>query len=265
MKTLVSLSGGIDSTYLLWKLLSTTQNEITALNVDISTSDPNYWMKYDIRGFSKKDGEESQLDKVNSIVAWLKANVRDFTLVREPLMAIYLSKDLHFPNNPQSYSIRYALPRINNGTMDKVCLSCEWENDGFSDGGTVGLNRSQGSWTALEIFKSGATRGSLEFTLLDMDYNQAYALSEMPKELIDLCRYPLKFTQWETAKVSWFKGQLNQGKTPAEAGAIAKAKCTLPDGKWFTMKAWVLGQEPNSSNTWNMPTWPSSYEVPSSG
>lgn len=264
MKTLVSLSGGLDSTYLLWKLLTTTQDEITALSVDIGNSDPRYWTKYDLRGFSREDGTDRQTEKLDKIVNWLKTNVRDFTLVREPLMAIYLARDINLPNNTQSYLVRYGISRINNGSFDRICSSSEWENDGFSNGGTVGLNRKVGGAIALDIFKAEATRGSLEFSLLDMDYNQAYALSEMPKELIDICRYPLKETQWETAKVSWYKGQLNQSKTPAEAGTIAKAKCTLPNGKWFTMKAWVVGQEPNDKNTWDMPTWPSSYTVPSS-
>lgn len=263
MKTLVTITGGMDSAYLLWKLLTQTSDEITAVNFDIGNSDQYLFQKYDLRGFTQEDANMAQSDKVIEVITWLKNNVRDFTFVREPLSAEYMTKSLQFPNNTQSYVTRYALNKINTGVLDKLCSSSEWENDGFSFGGSVGTSGQRpGCWTALDIFKESATRGTLEFTLLDMDYNQAYALAEMPKALIDIIRYPIRPTRFKAAKTSWFKKQLNDGKTPAEAGAIAKANCTLPDGRWFTMKAWVLGEQPNSTNTWNMPTWPSSYTVP---
>jgi hypothetical protein len=262
MKTLVTLTGGMDSTYLLWKLLSETSDEITAVNFDLANTDPYLLQKYNVRSFTREDFSLGQTDKVIQVSMWLKANVRNFTFVKEPLSLEFLAKDLALPNNTAGYFARYAIPKINNGDFDHMCLSHEWDNDGLSNGGTIGTSRRPGSWVARELFIANATRGSIEFTLLDMDYNQAYALSEMPKPLVDLVRYPKSLNQLKNDKTSWYKGQLNQGKTPKEAGDFAKSKCILPSGKWHSMRYWVAGQQPNELNTWDVPTWPSSYTVP---
>lgn len=262
MKTFVSFSGGMDSTYLLWKLLSETTDEIIALNLDVDNTDPYIVRKYGLRAFTHEGGSSAHADKIHNIAQYLKTNVRDFTLVKEPISVEFLSRDINSPNNPPGYLTRYAVQKINNGEIDRFCCSNEWENDGHAHGGTIGRNRRPGAWVAREIFEATATRGSIEFTLLDMDYNQSYALAEMPKELIDMIRYPKSKNEFKNTKVSWFKRQLNEGKTPAEIGAMAKAKCMLPNGKWHSMKSWINDEEPNDSNTWDVPTWPSSYTVP---
>jgi hypothetical protein len=262
MKTFVSLSGGMDSTYLLWRLLSETTDEITALHVDLSGLDVRTRIKYDIRSFAFEEDGEAARAKIDAITAWLKVNVRDFNLIVEPISTDYMVRGVGFPNNPPAYITRYAVQHINAETYDRLCLSNEWENDGFSNGGTV-THRRSGAWIAHEIFVSEAQRGRIDFTLLDMEYTQAYALAEMPRGLIDLV--------WDrrggskSMKRFYLEGLLLDGKTPAEASAIAKAKCMLPDNKWHSMRHWLGGQEPTEATTWDMPTWPSSYEVPSSG
>ena len=263
MKTFVSLSGGMDSTYLLWKLLSETTDEITAFYVDLSNLDLRTRIKYDIRSFTFDEGSEANREKIDAITAWLKANVRDFTLMIEPISAEYMVRGIGFPNSPPAYITRYAIQHINDGTYDRLCMSNEWENDGGANGGTV-TNRRNGAWVAHEIFTAQAQRGRIDFTLLDMDYNQAYALSEMPQELRDLV-WDSQDQSLKSMKRHYFANLLQEGKTPAEVGQIAKAKCILPDNKWHSMKFWVMGAEPTDATTWDMPTWPSSYEVPSSG
>jgi hypothetical protein len=263
MKTFVSLSGGMDSTYLLWKLLSETTDEITALHVDLANFTQRLIQKYDIRSFAFEEDAAANLTKINEIAAWLKTNVRDFNLIVEPISTDYMVRGIEFPNSPPAYITRYAVQHINDGIYDRLCLSNEWENDGTSNGGTI-MTRRSGAWAAHEIFVSEAQRGCIDFTLLDMDYNQAYALNEMPQALRDL----VWDSQDQTAKSMkrhYFANLLQEGKTPAEAGQIAKAKCMLPDNKWHSMKFWVMGREPTADTTWDMPTWPSSYEVPSSG
>jgi hypothetical protein len=263
MKTLVSLSGGMDSTYLLWKLLSETTDEITALHVDLTNLDIRTRIKYDIRSFSFEEDASVNLTKIEAISSWLKANVRDFNLVIEPISTDYMVRGVGSPNNPPAYTTRYAVQHINSGTYDRICLSHEWENDGFANGGTV-THRRTGAWVAHEIFVSQAQRGRIDFTLLDMDYNQAYALSEMPEGLRSIV-WPRPDITIKSKKRMYFRKLLLEGKTPQEIGAEAKAKCTLPNGKWHSMRHWLGGQEQTETTTWDMPTWPSSYEVPSSG
>jgi hypothetical protein len=263
MKTFVSLSGGMDSTYLLWKLLSETTDEITALHVDLGGLYVRTRIKYDIRSFAFDEDATDNLAKVEAIATWLKANVRDFNLVIEPISTDYMVRGVGSPNNPPAYITRYAVQHINDGTFDRICLSNEWENDGAANGGTV-TTRRNGAWVAHEIFVAEAQRGRIDFTLLDMDYNQAYALSEMPESLRSIV-WPRPDLSNNSKKRMYFRKMLLEGKTPQEIGAEAKAKCMLPNGKWHSMKFWVSGQEPNDFTTWDMPTWPSSYEVPSSG
>jgi hypothetical protein len=261
MKTILSLSGGLDSTYLLWKLLSETSDEITAVFIDVSNADHRIRQKYDIRGFTFEESGGEFGDKVQAIVDWLKTNVRDFTFIVEPVDVNYLTRGISSPNNPPAYLTRYAVPKINDGTYDRLCLSNEWGNDGFSNGGTTTVRRV-GAWVAHDIFAEQATRGRLDFTLLDMDYNQAYAISEMPPSLYDLFKPD---GGRKSTKREWFKSQLDSGMSPKEVGDFAKSKCMLPDGKWHSINFWVVGISAEQSQTWDMPTWPSSYEVPFSG
>lgn len=262
MKTFVPFSGGLDSTYLLWKLLSQTTDEITALYVDVKSTDPYILTKYDIRSFSLYEGSTERMNNVNNVVSWLKENVRNFNFVIEPMNTQFLVRDINNPNSTASYFTRWAAPKLNDGTLDRICLAHEWDNDGYGNGGTVGLNRRPGSWVAHDIFPAVATRGRLEFTLLDMDYNQAYALSEMPNDLVGLVRYPLSPDPAKNAKTSWYKRMLSDGKTPKDAGDIAKANCTLPNNRWISMRSWIVGEQPTSTNTWDMPTWPTSIDLP---
>lgn len=261
MKTFIPFSGGLDSTYLLWKILSETNEEVTALSIDMAATNPRVFLKYDARSFSMYDANSGAIDRVQKIKEWLSKNVRDFNLIIETIDTQYFVRDINTPNSTPSYFTRYAAPRLNDGTFDRICLSHEWDNDGFANGGSIGLKRRPGSWVAYDIFPQVATRGRLEFTLLDMEYNQAYALSELPKDLLNIVRDPNLSEDKKKLKQAWFEKQLSEGKTPKEAGEIAKAKCMLPDGKWHSMRYWVTGADPTPETVWNMPIWPTSITL----
>ena len=66
-KTCISITGGLDSTYLLYKTLSETQDEVTAFHVDFTELTPEV--------------NSANLEKMSAqnVVNWLKTNVRDFT------------------------------------------------------------------------------------------------------------------------------------------------------------------------------------------
>jgi hypothetical protein len=262
MKTILSISGGVDSTYLLWKILTETTDEVTAINVDVNSITKQMKLKYDIRGFSYEEDIQNA-NKIQLIVDWLKANVRDFTFISEPINEVYLSRDINYPNSPPAYVTRYALDKINTNIADRICISNEWENDGLANGGTVGTTRSTGSIIAKDIFVKQATCGSIEFSLLDMDYNQSYALSELPTDLYNIIVSNEVQSNPKFLKRQWFKDRLAEGKTPKEIGDIAKARCLLSNGKWHSMKFWVNGIEPSDNNTWDIPKWPTSFTVSS--
>jgi hypothetical protein len=257
MKTVLPFSGGVDSTYALWKLLSETQDEVTAVFVDISNISPADITRYDLRSFSGSDRTTSDI-----AAQWLQANVRSFTYIVQPFDAQYAPRGIENVNSPPTYVTRFAVPRINTGEFDRLVCTNEKENDGFANGGTIETRRP-GSIAAREIFVANATRGSIEFPLIDSNYTQANALAEMPSELLSIVDHcAVGDTSFKCQKKIWFQNLLNEGKTPAQAWGIYYATCTQVAGKWFSMKFWLGGAQPSTKNLWDMPQWPSSYTVP---
>jgi hypothetical protein len=267
MKSLIAFSGGMDSTYVLWKCLSQTTDDVTAVffyGGNLSSTDLT---KYNLRSFT----EILQLNSIDpasqAVVDWLKANVRDFTLIVEPLNTAYFSVDPNYPNNPQSYCIRRFVYDFNSGVYDQMLSSCERENDGWSNGGTTPQSRGVGSMIARELFVQMANRGRLDFSLIENQYNQAIALSELPQALlalVDTCA--IDDMGFLCQKRRFFKQLLAEGKTQQEIRNIVNQNSITPDNRWMSMKLWLNANPyPPLSQSWDMPTWPSSYEVPSSG
>lgn len=260
MKTIISFSGGLDSTYALWKLLSETTDEVTAMFIDTSNIDPSLVLRYDLRGWSPV----SELE-VQPIVDWLQQNARSFIFAPQPFTTDYVVRGFGSTNNLQAYAARYAFPRINSNQYDRLILPSEKENDGWSNGGTVEIRRP-GSIAAREIFIAGATRGSIEFPLIASNYTQANALSELPAGLLaltDVCA--VEDQGYKCQKRRWLQGQLDQGKTPAQVWNAYYANCTPVAGKWFSMKYWLVGVTQSESTLWDIPQWPDSYSVSVSG
>jgi len=258
MKTIIPLSGGLDSTYALWKLLSETSDEVTALFVNMDNFDTAWNLRYDLRGFS--GGDDPTL--AFTVFEWLKQNVRTFTLLNHSFDTNNLVRGFGKTNNPQVYATRYAIPKINEGEYDRISFAVEKENDGWSNGGTINFRRP-GSIAAREIFVATAQRGSIDFPLVTSNYTQANALFELPKPLLDIIiAYSENDTSFKYKKKQWLKSLLNEGKTTEEIYGIWYSKCTVYPDKWFSMKYWINDVEPTEQNTWSMPEWPTSYTVP---
>lgn len=256
MKIVMNFSGGLDSTYLAWKILSTTTDELTGFFIN-TTSMPGSWVtKFDMRAFSDNNPEYAM-----AAANWLQQNVRPFSFVNHDIEDSYLVRGFGNVNSPQVYLARYATPRINTSEYDKVVCTSEKENDGWSNGGTID-SRRPGAFAARDWFVANATRGSVEFPLIASDYTQAVALLEMPKglsSLVDVCS--VQDQSFKCKKRRWLQAQLDEGKTPQEIYALWYQKCTVYQGRWFSMKWWIDGALPTENNTWPMPAWPTSYSL----
>jgi 7-cyano-7-deazaguanine synthase in queuosine biosynthesis len=264
MKVIIPCSTGLDSVYVLWKILSTTQDDVTAIFLTEGELHSTNKIKYDLRAFDAFNRIGIH-DRVTSIMSWLKTNVRDFKYFETPMELDYLSKAWNEPNNAQTYMVRYATPKINTGEYDKLIICTERENDGFANGGTIQTRRT-GGMAALDLFKTIATRGEISFPLMETTYNQAHALVEMPQELIDLtfsCQSGLPDPCgqcFKCTKRKFFCDEIAAGKTLSEIDALVESKSVLPNGKWMSMKYWVASEE--NAPEWEMLEWPSSYAVP---
>jgi hypothetical protein len=258
MKTVVPISGGLDSAYVLWKLLSETSDEITAVCINTDNVTDSIANRYDLRAFLV-----SPPTLAIAAVDWLQSNVRPFTFVNHLFDEQYVVRGFGNCNNPQTYIVRYSVPLINASQFDRVVCSGEKENDGYANGGTIETRRP-GGMAARDVFVANATRGTIDFTLIADNYTQANALSEMPSDLLailDTCQPNNGL--FKCKKKAWFQNLLDQGKTTQEIYDLWYQSCTTPyQGKWFSMKNWLYGEQPTDQNTWAIPEWPTSYTVP---
>lgn len=268
MKTVVTISGGLDSTYVLWNLLKNSTDEITAYYVSTENVDPNRWQFYDFRSFLTPEKAILMKQVVVNIANWLQTNVRTFNLVIENMDTSLISMDHTIINHPARYVVDRFIPQINDGTFDNIVLTDEKENDGWANGGTIGLTRRPGSILATELFKNKATRGQLTFPLIDNPYNQSYALSSLPADLIALtrsCEFNLSSPSepncgicFKCKKLAYFKAELQSNKTPQQIDGDINLKSNVGNNQWLSMKYWINGE---TAPLWSTPQWGSSFKV----
>lgn len=268
MKTIIGNSGGLDSTYALWKLLTTTNDDVTVVLLNTDDLTGEVMRKFDVRSFNSAQSNSSRAARVRSIVNWLSTNVRPCTLSEVRLDATVLRRGVEYPNNPQTIIVDWAVQKINAGEADKVVVTTERENDGFSNGGTI-ASRAPGAIAAKDRFVADATRGELSFILLDMNYHQGVAIRELPAELYALtrsCDSPAPEpcgVCFKCSKRKFFAEAISQGKTDEEIRSYVALKSELPNNRWRSMKFWIAEDVPTCAyqsvdKTWDMLVWPQS-------
>lgn len=275
MKSVVLLSGGVDSTYTLWKELTTTTNDVTV--IFICSEEAEKSGPFPIKAFTAGKSNRASRIASQNIIDWLKSNTRDFTYIIHSLDKSYLLNDPNKSDNPLTYIIRYLAKDFNSGKYDQLIISYEKDNDGFCDGGTIGAKRQPAAIPAIEEFKELCTRGSIMFPLIDSDYSQAFSRSELPPDLFKLtlsCEFtvpenPYKIcgTCKRCVKRDFFKYQENLGKTPQEIHDFVKTQSILPNNQYWSFKNWCslyikADEFPVKHDIWEMPQWPTSYTIP---
>ena len=160
-KTLCSLSGGRDSSYLLWKVLTETKDKVTAVHFDFSPIDSVFAMR-----------EEAESVACAQIVAWLRARIRTFDYRIVPIERFtedgWHSLELVF----------YAAPLVNVGEFDRVMGGWTHQDSSPARGGV----RER---VMEKLFAKLATRGKFEWPLKKM--GKAHILQAMPTALEALC------------------------------------------------------------------------------
>ena len=268
MKTIIGNSGGLDSTYALWKLLTATTDDVTVVLLNTDDLTANVRQKFDVRSFNSAQSNASRMTRVQAIVQWLSTNVRPCTLIEVPLDASVLRRGVEYPNNPQTVIVDWAVKKINAGEADRVIVTTERENDGFSNGGTVS-SRAPGALAARDRFAVDATRGQLSFMLLDMNYHQGMAIREMPAALYALTRSCDSHEPepcgvcFKCSKRKFFAEAIAGGKTDEQIRQKIAEKSELANGRWRSMKHWIAEEVSTCAvapidKTWNMPVWPQS-------
>jgi 7-cyano-7-deazaguanine synthase in queuosine biosynthesis len=271
MKTILLISGGLDSSYLLWKTLSETDDDVTAVFLKYDSTRENC-LVYDLREFNSTGTNNICEAQVDQITDWLKANVRDFTYIKHDVdFTKFTPNQTEVPNGVNMYFLYMALEMINANLMDRVLFSYEKENDGFSHGGTVGgavKLRNPASVPVGQYFVAHATRGTIGFPLIDADYNQAVAFRAIPKNLSDMtrsCDVPVSEpcgVCFKCLKRAMFCEMVEAGQTVEQVQAYIDSKSITEGGKWISMKYWIDPNFQQPYPEWDARTYPSTYTVP---
>ncbi len=253
-------------------MISFAMSEVLAQEVEVGKQrerlTPEDYETNDIRLFAKGKSLASTLAKAQPIVDWFAANLRPIELVIVPVELPKLIPD--WPNTPETYFTNWAVEKVNLNELDRIIITHEKENDGNANRGPRG-KEGPGSWLAHDLFVANATRGSVEFPLIEADYHHGVAISEMPTDLLALVTSCNSQNDpcfcFKCSKRRFFARQLESGKTMPEIAEYVRQKSALPNGNWLTMKTWLgdegVGYTPSINfPERDMPTWPSSVFKP---
>jgi 7-cyano-7-deazaguanine synthase in queuosine biosynthesis len=217
MKTVVAFSGGLDSTLVLWKLLTETDEEITAVYLDGQGVDDDIMT-------SKSEG---QFVRAQKVVEELQ-KIRPFTLIKYTINSEEVTEEIH---HKILLFIQYAAPFINDGTYDKLVHCATYEDHHqklYSH-----LEYTPTYYAAKRLFDKLCTRGIYSNPLVTdtwyTKYTRAYALKDLPENLKNIVAscvnisYNISTDTYDACGScskclidKKFKEFLEAGKTPAE-------------------------------------------------
>jgi 7-cyano-7-deazaguanine synthase in queuosine biosynthesis len=180
MKTLLAFSGGLDSTYVLWKLLNTTDDEITTLTIDFRLSPIAKDVDVELCGYQEFASRR--------IVSWLKENVREFKHIEKHAF------DMLSDEEESVYFIRRAVPWLNDGHYDRICVGLQYDEMGLDIlAKNPGSRRGTVRTRVMNNVFSAAHRGELWVPLDTWREAKPHAVAKLPRELFDLvvtCKQP---------------------------------------------------------------------------
>jgi hypothetical protein len=270
MKTLLAYSGGLDSIYVLWKELTQTSNDVTAVFFDSSTITEDQRILFSMKGVDPVSYSEEQWIACLQSCEVIMGATRSFELQKMSYNPAYINPTQVQYNHGAVFRTAAAVDSLNNGTFDRYVTGHCRDNDGYTASLSVSWRPGTASSLSLEYFKAHATRGEFAVPLYDMQYTTANALYDLPQELIDVQSAVLMGandnTHYKWAMQTYARRLLVEGKTTAQIYDIITEKSVLPNNVWRSQKRWLSNEVPeyvsDLSVDWPMPNWASSYTVP---
>jgi hypothetical protein len=183
-KSLIFFSGGADSTYVLYKLLTETDDEITTCCLQRENYDSPYTFAPVKETFLHLPKLLEELRKI-----------RDFKHIYKTVNEDEVTPDT---NHAYTFFINYAAPSINDGTYDRIVSgrTREQHDRVYKVGENKYIHGMPSAIAAERFFKKVCNRGELFNPLLDdvwfKGYNRWHAYTQMPKNLaplINSCDY----------------------------------------------------------------------------
>jgi 7-cyano-7-deazaguanine synthase in queuosine biosynthesis len=175
MKTLLLFSGGKDSTYVLYKLLTETDDEVTAIQL-----------------YKKNDtkmaiiGSEDSYMRVPALLTELK-KIRDFNFIKKEISPEDITQDT---SHYYTFFVNYATPFLNDGTYDRIATGRTWEQQDQKFFKNSDVRSSPSQIAGQRMFEENVQFGTLWNPLISHDFVQNYsryhALSLLPNNISPL-------------------------------------------------------------------------------
>ena len=162
MKILLGFTGGVDSTYLLYKLLTETTDEITALYVDFTDTDIDYVIRKQ---------HLAEMMASNIVIDWLKDNTRNFEyrILKQndkysgywvsPILMKIASSIMS-----EGFDVFYTARTIESSRQSKGADTIGWFKEMFAEGGV-------GEWRC---------------PLMEWNKSRPHAYAELPPALMSI-------------------------------------------------------------------------------
>lgn len=270
MKTLLAYSGGLDSIYVLWKELTETSNDVTAVFFDTQNITNDQKTLFSMKGFPDATSSNAQWLSVLESASVMQQTVRQFELQQVFYDPQYINPTQVQYNHGAVFRTAYAVEKLNDSTFDRFVTGHCRENDGYTASVSPTWRPGTASSLSLDYFKAHANRGQFAVPLYDMQYTTAYAIRDLPEALLNVQSCVLlgdnTNAEYKWAMQTYARRLLVEGKTPAEIYDIITQKSVMPNNMWRSQKRWLSEEVPeyqtNLSVDWAMPNWAGSYTVP---
>ena len=170
MKDILLFSGGADSAYIAYKILTETDNELTTLTL---VSPPEGTARWPLK--------PRYLARINGLIEELK-KIRNFTSIKKPVLDSELTAE---NDHVYLYGIDWASPFMNDGTYDRFITGRTWEqqNQSLFKGST--LKGTPTYFASINLWNKLVTRGELYDPLVKNEYNVNFNRYNLFNELPD--------------------------------------------------------------------------------
>jgi 7-cyano-7-deazaguanine synthase in queuosine biosynthesis len=181
-KTLVPFSGGIDSTYILWKLLTETDDEVTAMYLN----EEHYY------GNIFGDKSSIQYQRSLNLVDELR-KIRDFRYIKHNVRQNDITDEIQ---NKMLIIIQCAAPFINDGSYDRIASGSSYEDKRQKV--VEHLEYTPMYYAEHRLFERLCNRGEYWQPLVHgewhIKYNRSHAMVNLPSHILSMttgCNKPI--------------------------------------------------------------------------